>query len=80
LQGPEEMPIDDLVRLLNRSDRVRISHVPGPIAGLLRFVGPKLPSALIDTMLNDCRSKDPTAQSAFNLTLTSLDRVWARSG
>ena len=80
LQGPEEMTIDDLVRLLNRSDRVRISHVPGPIAGLLRFVGPKLPSALIDTMLNDCRSKDPTAQSAFNLTLTSLDRVWARSG
>jgi len=80
LQGPEEMTIDDLVRLLNRSDRVRISHVPVPIARLLRFVGPKLPSALIDTMLNDCRSEHPTAQSAFNLSLTSLHRVWARSG
>jgi uncharacterized protein YbjT (DUF2867 family) len=80
LQGPEDMTIDDLVRLLNRSDRVRISHVPGPIARLLRFVGPKLPSALIDAMLNDCKSENPTAQSAFNLSLTSLHRVWARSG
>lgn len=80
LQGPEEMTIDDLVRLLNRSDRVRISHVPGLIARLLRFLGPKLPSALIDAMLNDCRSENPTTQSAFNLSLTSLRRVWARSG
>jgi nucleoside-diphosphate-sugar epimerase len=80
LQGPEEMTIDDLVRLLNRSDRVRISHVPGPIARLLRFLGPRLPSALIDAMLNDCRSENPTAQSTFNLSLTSLHRVWARCG
>src|SRR6266542_917514 len=80
LQGPEEMTIDDLVRVDKRSDRVRISHVPGPIARLLRFAGPKLPSALIDTMLNDCRSENPTAQSAFNLSLTSLHRVWTRAG
>jgi uncharacterized protein YbjT (DUF2867 family) len=80
LQGPEEMSIDDLVRLLNRSDRLRISHVPAAIARLLRFVGPKLPSALIDTMLNDSRSENPTARSAFNLSLTSLQRVWARAG
>ncbi len=79
LQGPEEMTIDDLVRLLNRSDRVRINHVPGPIARLLHFLGPRLPSALIDAMLTDCRSENPTAQSAFNLSLTSLHPVWARS-
>ena len=79
LQGPEEMSIDDLVRILNRSDRVRISHVPGLVARSLQFLGPKLPGALIDVMLNDCRSENPTAQSAFDLPLTSLHRVWASS-
>jgi NADH dehydrogenase len=79
LQGPEVMTIDDLVRILNRSDRARIRHVPGPIARLFRFVGPKLPSALIDAMLSDCKSENPTAQRAFNLSLTSLRRVWAGS-
>src|SRR5512141_352718 len=62
LQGPEEMTVDDLVRLVNRSDRVRINHVPEPIARLLHFLGPRLPSALIDAMLTDCRSENPTAQ------------------
>lgn len=80
LQGPEEMTIDELVRLVNRSDGVRISHVPGPIARLLRFFGPRLPGALIDAMLKDCRSENPAAQRTFNLSLTSLHRVWARSG
>jgi nucleoside-diphosphate-sugar epimerase len=78
LQGPEEMSLDDLVRRLNgQRARVSISHVPAVIAHLLRFVGPKLPGPLIDVMLNDCRSDDPTASSVFGLSLTSLDRVWS---
>lgn len=80
LQGPEEMTIDDLVRLLNGLDRVRINHVPRTVARLLRFVGPKLPSALIETMLTDSRSDNPTAKTAFNLSLTSLHKVWKKAG
>ncbi len=80
LDGPDEMTIDDLVRLLNRSDSVRISHIPGPLARLLRFVGPKLPAALIDIMLADSECGRPTAREAFGLSLTPLRRVWGVSG
>ena len=78
LQGPEETTLDDLVRLLNEPVQVSITHVPAGIARLLRFVGPRLPGPLIDVMLNDCRSDHPTAYSEFDLSLTSLDRVWSR--
>lgn len=77
LQGPDEMTMDDLVRLLNRTDTVSISHVPSFIARLLRFVGPRLPGALIDAMLKDCRSEHPTASTEFGLSLTPLRHVWA---
>jgi nucleoside-diphosphate-sugar epimerase len=80
LQGPEEMSLDDLVRLLNEPAKVSITHVPAVIARLLRFVGPKLPGPLIDVMLNDCRSDQPTAYEVFRVSLTSLDRVWSRRG
>src|SRR5262245_38423016 len=80
LQGPQEMSLDDLVRLLNEPARVAITHVPAVIARLLRFVGPKLPGPLIDVMLSDSRSDHPTAYSVFGLSLTSLDRLWSRAG
>jgi nucleoside-diphosphate-sugar epimerase len=80
LQGPEEMSLDDLVRLLNEPAKVSITHVPAVIARLLRFVGPKLPGPLIDVMLNNCRSDHPTAYEVFRVSLTSLDRVWSRHG
>lgn len=79
LQGPDEMAIDYLVHLLNRSDNIRISHLPGPIARFLRYVGPKLPGALIDVMLNDSKSNNPTAAKTFNLSLTSLEAVWGKA-
>src|SRR5262245_40912520 len=78
LQGPEESTLDDLVRRLNEPVKVSITHVPRVIARLLRFVGPRLPGPLIDVMLNDSRSDHPTAYSEFELSLTSLDRVWSR--
>lgn len=80
LQGPEEMSLDDLVRRLNRSATVSITHVPAVVARLLRFVGPKLPGPLIDVMLNDSCSEHPTAHLAFGFSLTSLDRVWSQAG
>ena len=80
LQGPEEMSFDDLVRLLNGTVDISITHIPMFVARLLQFVGPKLPGPLIDIMLNDSRSDHPTAHSAFGLSLTPLGRVWSRAG
>jgi len=77
LQGSEEMAMDDLVRLLNRSRDVSIRHVPALLARLLQYVGPKLPGGLIDIMLRDSRSEKATAVPAFGLTLTSLRQVWS---
>lgn len=77
LQGPEEMAIDDLVRLLNRSRDVSIRHVPALLARLLQYIGPKLPGGLIDIMLRDSRSEKATAVPAFGLTLTFLRQVWS---
>ena len=76
LQGPEEMVMDDLVCLLNGSRDVSIRHVPGFLAPLLQYVGPKLPGGLIDIMRRDSRSDQPTAAATFQLTLTSLRQVW----
>jgi nucleoside-diphosphate-sugar epimerase len=67
----------DLVYLLNSPAKVSITHVPGLVAPLLRFVGPRLPAALIDVMISDCRSQHPTASAVFGLTLTPLSRVWS---
>lgn len=79
LQGPDEMTINDLVRLLNNSEKVRISHLPGTMARFLKYFGPKLPGALIDVMLHDSRSKNPTAAKTFNLSLTSLEGIWDKA-
>jgi len=80
MQGPEEMSFDDLVRLLNGTADVPITHIPIFVAHLLRFVGPKLPGPLIDIMVSDCRSDHPTAHSVFGLSLTRLGRVWLPAG
>jgi NADH dehydrogenase len=76
LQGSEEMAMDDLVRLLNRSRDVSIRHVPALLARLLQHIGPKLPGGLIDVMLRDSRSEKPTATDAFRLAMTALSQVW----
>ncbi|HOS99783.1 MAG TPA: NAD-dependent epimerase/dehydratase family protein [Acidobacteriota bacterium] len=77
LQGPEEMAMDDLVRLLNRNERVPIRHIPAILAQLLQYVGPKLPGGLIDIMLRDSRSEKATAAPALGLRLNSLRQVWS---
>lgn len=77
LQGPDELSLDDLVKLLNSPAKVSITHVPAPLARLLRFVGPKLPAALIDAMISDSASEHPTASAAFGLALTPISHVWS---
>lgn len=76
LQGPDEMSFDDLVRLLNGTNRIRIAHVPPFIARALSFAGLKLSAPLIETMVHDSVSAHPTADSDFGLSLTHLRSVW----
>jgi len=76
LQGPEVMSLDELVHILNAPYTVEIRHVPAFIAPLLAFVGPKLPAALIDLMVRDCRSNAPSALEVFGAVSTSLRTIW----
>lgn len=76
LAGPESMTMDELVRLLNPEGGLRISHVPWPAAQLLRFVGPKLPAALIDIMRKDSLGKEDAAAEALGISLTPVSDVW----
>jgi NADH dehydrogenase len=82
LQGPDDMSIDELVKLLNSPAGVSIRHVPTALSRLLRFVGPKLPAALIGAMVSDCRSRGehPAASPAFGLVPTPISRVWSAAG
>jgi uncharacterized protein YbjT (DUF2867 family) len=76
LAGPERMSVDHLVRLLSRSARARITHVPAGLARLLGMLLPSLPGPLVDVMLRPSLG-DPTAAVAeFGLTLTPLGSVW----
>ena len=76
LAGPERMPLDDLVRLLNRKPDVPISHLPNWIARVFGAVLPMLPGPFVDTILQDCVGDSSRAKSTFGLKLTSLRSIW----
>lgn len=80
LPGPESMPVDDLVRLVNRDASVPIRHIPAPIARFLPLVVRDLPSALVDVMLANCLGEAAQVQREFALVPTSLRRVWSHAG
>ena len=77
LAGPDRMTMDDLVRIINRNQSVRISHIPAWVARLLGLVVPALPSPMVDLLLRDSVGDSTRAVQAFRLTLTSLRTVWA---
>ncbi len=76
LAGPDQMSLDDLVRLLNRNPQVPISHLPNWAARLLGAVIPMLPSAFVDVILQDSVGDSSLAKSTFGIKLTSLRSVW----
>ncbi|UIE38342.1 SDR family oxidoreductase [Leptodesmis sichuanensis] len=79
LAGPECLSMDDLVKLLNRSQAIKLNHIPPFIAKLLPWVVPDLPAALVDVMLADSVGNPQRAIEAFNLELTSLKQVWSNA-
>ena len=76
LAGPEQMPVDELVRIVNRNPQVPISHLPNPIARALGAVLPMLPGPFVDVVLKDSLGDPSRAKSTFGLSLTSLRSVW----
>ena len=76
LAGPEGMSLDDLVRLLNRNPRIRIRHIPAPVARMLGRFLPSLPGPLVEVMVRDSLGDPSRAIAAFGLKLTSLREVW----
>ncbi|MGQ9871951.1 hypothetical protein [Leptodesmis sp.] len=76
LTSPECLSMDDLVKLLNRSQAIKLNRIPPFIAKLLPWVVPDLPAALVDVMLADSIGNPQRAIEAFNLGLTSLKQVW----
>jgi nucleoside-diphosphate-sugar epimerase len=76
LAGPEWMPLDDLVLLLNRGCDVRLRHVPALVARALAAVSPSLSPALVDLLLRDCVGETEAAITTFGLRLTPLGEIW----
>ncbi len=76
LAGPEQMSMDDLIRLVNRNPHLPISHTPNGIARALGFLLPFLPAPFVDVILRNSVGDPKKAKSTFRLELTSLRRVW----
>lgn len=77
LVGPDCLSIDELVKLLNGSDSVKVTHLPPIVAKGLAWVRPTLPSALVDVMLKDSIGDSQEVKETFNLQLTPLAKVWS---
>jgi nucleoside-diphosphate-sugar epimerase len=76
LAGPEQMSVDELVRIVNRNPQAPISHLPNPIARALGAVLPMLPGPFVDVILKDSIGDPSRAKSTFGLPLTSLRSIW----
>jgi uncharacterized protein YbjT (DUF2867 family) len=79
LEGPDEMTLDDLLRLINREPQKPIIHTPGWVA---RFLGPfiGLRREFIDIMLVDQLSCDPDFFRAAQIAPPrSLVDLWRQS-
>jgi len=76
LPGPDRMTMDEMVRLINRNDAVRITHLPAWAARLLGLVVPALPYAMVDVLLGDSVGEPSKAIRVFELMPTSLKTVW----
>ena len=81
LGGPEEMTMDQFVRILN-GGQVRIRHLPASLARVLARLSPSLTPALMDLLLCDnVTSSDPRQVAAeFGFSLRCFEDVWPIAG
>jgi len=76
LSGPDEVTIDEFIRLANPPG-VRILHIPGWLAILLSKVLPGLSSTFVDMMLHHTSSAyEPATYRALGLQPVSIVNKW----
>jgi nucleoside-diphosphate-sugar epimerase len=75
LPGPDEMTMDELVRIVNR-DGVHIRHLPRRAARLFATVAPGLNPDLVDVMSSDNLGEQYRADQAFGLRRRSLREIY----
>jgi nucleoside-diphosphate-sugar epimerase len=80
LGGPEEMSTDEFVRGLN-DPKVKIRHLPPPVARLAARLAPSLTPALMDLLLADNVTATPAGEigERFGFTPHRLAEIWPQA-
>ena len=78
LDGPDEMTMDELARLIVGPD-VSIRHLPAPLARMLAHVDPELTPEFVDILLRDLPAGTDPVDTAglFEVHLHHISQVWA---
>jgi len=77
LGGPETMPLDDLIHIVNHPD-ISVRYTPVLLAAFIALFSKRITSALVGVMGSDSVPEgDPVAAAAlFGAKLTPIDSVW----
>jgi nucleoside-diphosphate-sugar epimerase len=79
LSGPEEMSVNDFIRLANRDPTITMRHIPGWLAFLLSRFIPDLSPTFVDLMLHHTESADtPDTYRVFGITPTSVTALFKK--
>lgn len=77
LTSPDQLTLNDLVKLLNRNPSVSISHVPTWLARILGRLIPDLSPTVVDLFLRKYSKMDGSRViKEFGLSTTSLATIW----
>jgi uncharacterized protein YbjT (DUF2867 family) len=76
LPGPEEMAMDDFVRLVNCGP-VRLRHIPPRVAPALAHAAPGLTPELVDILVRDSVGDQIRVDRAFGLERRSVSDLYA---
>lgn len=77
LSGPEEMTVNDLIRLANQDPNVKMRHIPSWIVPLLSRLVPGLSPTFADLMLHHTNSTySPETYREFGVAPTSIASLW----
>ena len=80
LGGPETMPVDDLIHIINHTD-IHVRYTPVLLGAVVALFSSRLTSAMVGVMGSDSvPDGDPVATAArFGVTLTAIDSVWPQA-
>lgn len=74
--GPEQLSLNTLVKVLNRSESVPVKHLPQWLCQLLPWFVPDLPAALVQVMTADSLPTQKLWSDVAGVPLRSLEQVW----